>query len=276
MRFRPLHRGFGAEVLDVNLLADLSPAEVDQVRRAFDEYQLLLIRNERRIPPERHVEIAHWFASGDEVTDGEPWTTMDNENTSGSMRLRFHSDHTYTDAPIKIISLHALELPKSGAATSFVSGVHGWATLPPDRQALLAGMTARHRHRLLSLGDTELPEFRADHPVCLSHPRTGKPVLFITEWHADLIYGLDHDESDRLLRELVEHLYAPERVYIHRWRLHDFVIWDNLALQHARTEEAHRAEGHRLLQRVALNDATFSDLIERARAQERARQLQGT
>jgi alpha-ketoglutarate-dependent taurine dioxygenase len=38
-----------------------------------------------------------------------------------------------------------------------------------------------------------------------------------------------------LLEALFEHLYAPEdKVLAHHWRTGDLVLWDNLALQHAR------------------------------------------
>jgi taurine dioxygenase len=274
MRFLPLHSGFGAEVLDCDLMTATGPEDIAGLQRAFDEYQLLLFRNGSPIPPERHVEIASWFGPAIDTTSGQPWSAMDNENAAGSIRLPFHSDFTYTDTPIKVISLHALELPPGGAGTSYVSGVHAWATLPPERQDLLSGMTLHHTHH--SAISSDMPEFEADHPVRLLHPRTGQPILFVTEWHADRIYELERDESDRVVAELLAHLYAPEQVYLHRWQLHDFVIWDNLAVQHARTDEASIAKGRRLLQRVALNEVTYDVLIEKAWDQQRRRQLQST
>ena len=68
-----------------------------------------------------------------------------------------------------------------------------------------------------------------------------------------------------MLAELFAHLYAPENVYTHRWESNDLVIWDNLSVQHARPEEADLARGLRSMQRVALNDVPFVELVERAR-----------
>lgn len=274
MRIRPLHSAFGAEILDCDLVAATGSAEIEALQQAFDEYQLLLFRNGSRIPPERHVEIASWFGPRVDTTNGQPWSAMDNENAAGSIRLPFHSDFTYTDSPIKVISLHALELPPGGAGTSYVSGVHAWATLVPERQDQLSGMRLRHTHH--SAISSDMPEFEADHPLRLLHPRTGQPVLFVTEWHADRIYELEQEDSDRVLGELMAHLYAPDHVYLHHWQLYDFVIWDNLAVQHARTDEASIAKGRRLLQRVALNEVTYDVLIEKAWDQQGRRQLQGT
>jgi alpha-ketoglutarate-dependent taurine dioxygenase len=83
---------------------------------------------------------------------------------------------------------------------------------------------------------------------------------------------VDRAERDRILGELFQHLYAPERIYLHDWQLYDLLIWDNLAVQHARTKDADVAEGERALQRVALNEMTYSELI--ARAQQREDSLQ--
>jgi taurine dioxygenase len=279
MRFRPLNKGFGAEVRDVDLLTAEGPEVKGELVRAFDDYQLLLFRNATPIPPGRHVEIASWFGPAIDTSNGQSWSAMDNENAAGSIRLPFHSDLTYTDTPVKFISLHALEIPAGGASTAFSSGVAAWADLSPQRQRDLEGMTARHGHT--SAISSDMPKFEADHPVRLVHPRTGKPVLFVTEYHAERIYELEPPESDRVLGELLDHLYDPSRVYVHEWRLHDLLIWDNLAVQHSRREEANLHEGRRLLQRVAHNEVEYDELIKRAwshqkkrEAKEGSRQLQ--
>jgi taurine dioxygenase len=273
MRFQPLHEGFGAEVIGIDLMSETRPEDIDALVEGFDRFQLLLIRNQAPIPPERQVQIAGWFGECVDSTGGRSWGTMDNENPAGSIRLSFHSDLTYTDSPVKAISLHALELPAAGASTAYVSGVHAWATLPADRQEVIAPFTLRHTYT--SQLSSEMPRFEADHPVRLHHPRTGQPVLLVTEMHADRIYELDVEESDRLLAELKAHIYSPHNIYVHHWQRYDLVVWDNLAVQHARTDQADIADGRRLLQRVALNEVPYEELIRRARDKQHNRELQG-
>jgi taurine dioxygenase len=297
VHFRRLHEATGAEVLDFDLLALTSQGEVEELKGALDEHQLLLFRYGQPIPPDRQVEITSWFGPpADNAGAGRLWSVLHNDDDAGRRKLPFHSDFTYTDSPIKIISLHAIELPAGGSTTSFASGVHAWATLPPDRQRLLAGMTLRHRHiptvgvggspqaaREVATAEQGEPahalqppkEFVAEHPVRLLHPRTGQSVLFVTEYHADRVYEVDQEESDRLLRETLAHMYEPENVYVHRWQLYDFLIWDNLALQHARRDEAVVADGPRAMQRVALNEVSYPELIARAWQQQKRRELQG-
>jgi taurine dioxygenase len=272
MQVRKVHAHFGVEVLDFDTLRAVAPEQIEELRTALSEHQLLLFRSGHRISPERQVEISSWF--GHPVSDGGDgkfWSVLRNEEAAGRVRLAFHSDLSFTRSPIQGISLHAIELPTAGTSTSFVSGVHAWASLPPDRQGLLSAMCARHRLASKLFGDW--PEFVADHPVRLLHPRSGRPVLYVTEHHAERIHELAPEDSARMLAELFAHLYAPEHVYTHRWESYDLVIWDNLSVQHARREEADPAGGSRVMQRVALNDVPFVELVEHARRTERRRAL---
>lgn len=267
MRFHPLNSGFGAEVLGFDVLGGSSAKEIDDLRTAFDEYQLLLFRCGKRISPDRQVQISSWFGPPISNSGGALWSVLKNEEAAGSIRLPFHSDFSYTDSPIKGISLHAVEVPPTGTSTSFASGAHAWATLEPERQQMLTDATLRHYHT--SEMGRGWPDFVADHPVRLLHPRTGQPVLYVTEHHAHRILEMDSVESKRVLAELFEHIYAPENIYLHRWEIFDLIVWDNLAVQHARTEKADISKGHRVMQRVALNDVAFPELLERARQQEK-------
>ncbi|MCH2173592.1 TauD/TfdA family dioxygenase [Myxococcota bacterium] len=264
MQFRPLHESFGAEVLDFDVRSLARPEQMEALERAFDAHHLLLFRAGGPIPPDRQVEMTGWFGPvTDDSGEGRGWSTLTNAEASGQIRLPFHSDFTYTYSPIQGISLQAMEIPPGGATTAFASGVRGWATLPFDRRESLGNMRVRHSHR--SSITPELPDFVAHHPLCLEHPRTGVPVLFVTEFHSDLIEGLESDESHQVLEELFAHLYRPENVYLHHWKLYDLLIWDNLALQHSRQRETAMSDGARSFQRVSLNDRTYSELIDQAR-----------
>jgi taurine dioxygenase len=267
MDIRPLHADFAAEVRDFG--ADPTAQTIADLRDALDQYQLLVLRCDAPLPPERQVEIASWFGTPVDNGDGALWTVLQNEDAAGAIKLPFHMDLTYTDHPIKLITLQALELPPGGTSTSFVSNVSSWASLPAELQGLLEPMTVRHRHAS-KLG-LDWPEFIAHHPACKRHPRTGRPMLFVSEHHAERILELDPARSDEILARLFAHLYADERVYTHRWRPGDLLIWDNLAAQHARREAADLSAGKRALRRVVIGDVAFPELVERARRQEAER-----
>ena len=68
------------------------------------------------------------------------------------------------------------------------------------------------------------------------HPVSGEPLLFLCRRHADCLVGVPPDESERLMDELAEYLYDERFVYRHTWLPGDAIVWDNLMLQHGRTE----------------------------------------
>lgn len=268
MEFRPLHTEFGAEVTGFDLMGGGSPTELDELRAAFDRFAMLLFRGQGWIDPARHVEIAGWFGPPSPVSNvpGDNCVSvLANEDAAGSMRLPFHSDMTYTDDPVAVIALHAIALPDAPTSTSFVSGQAAWERLPAGLKRRLEGLTLRHFLHS-DFPEYDWPDFSAVHPVVKPHPRTGRPILFVTEHHAEHIVELPEVESRALLDELLGYLYEPAYRYEHVWQGADMLVWDNLALQHARTEHSDPGNGRRALQRVALCDTPLPVLVERARA----------
>ncbi len=80
------------------------------------------------------------------------------------------------------------------------------------------------------------------------NPHTGRDCLWVNELQAARVLGMEWQESRDLLHEIYAHLYQPSHVFEHRWRNGDLVIWDNIALQHAR--KSLKDCGKRVLQRV--------------------------
>ncbi|MDR2858549.1 MAG: TauD/TfdA family dioxygenase [Novosphingobium sp.] len=271
MQFRPLHPDFGAEVIGFDVQNGGTPEEIAALAGAYERYTMLLFRGGGRVSHARHVEIASWFGPPGPVDNsgkGDFVSVLRNEEPAGSLQLPFHSDLTYTDCPIKAICLQAIAVPESGTSTTFVSSMAAWGRLPAPLRADLAGKTLRHLH--LANATYGWPDFIAEHPVCKPHPRTGRPILLVTRHHADRILELDEAGSKAMLERLYAYLYAPEARYEHRWQRDDLLIWDNLALQHARTRRSDPSEGKRALQRVALAEVGLPELIERARQRQQA------
>jgi taurine dioxygenase len=272
MEFIPLHPDFGVEVRGFDTTNGGLPTEIAALREAYARHDMLLFRGGRRLAGERQLEIASWFGPPPPVANSGPddyITVLANDSPGGRDQLQFHCDLTYTEAPIHAICLHPIALPEGPTSTTYVSNKAAWRLLPQDMRDEIAGCTLRHV--LVSrMTKYNWPPFVAEHPVRLIHPRSGEPLLLVTEHHAERIIELDEARSRAVLDTLFGVLYAPERRYTHWWQPHDLLIWDNLALQHARTEEAEPSRGRRALQRVALSDVPMPELIERARARHAA------
>src|SRR5262249_15972135 len=93
-------------------------------------------------------------------------------------------------------------------------------------------------------------------PIPKLHPRTGEPLLYLTDLHTACVDG-DPDGSP--LDALLAHLYAAPNGYEHHWRLGDLLVWDNFALQHRREDVTEQTP--RTFRRVSLNTHRFFELV---------------
>jgi len=263
MDITPLSVGFGAQISGF----DPDGAVSEEVRAllvaAYDRHDLLIFRDCGAIGGERHAEIASWFGpvGANRDSSGNPWTTLDNEDQVGSAVLPFHCDIAYMRHPFAGLSLHPVAIPAGGTSTTFVSNALGWDHLDPDLQDFLADRTACHVLRDTAMVDADWPPLVHWHPARMAHPASGRPLLFVNENHATLIEGLDEQASAPILARIFATLYAVERQYEHDWRDGDLLVWNNLAIQHARTRVAARSAGRRIMQRVALGWHGFHDQV---------------
>lgn len=257
-----LTRAIGVEVSDVDLSAPLSDDVVADLRRLFAAHSLLLFRDQTLSPDDQYRVVTSFGevstallppprSDGDEVG-----FFLSSEYADGRGELDPHSDHCFLDRPLWGISLYALTAPESGGDTIFTSTVSARRNLAPDVERSVAGRNAVHTYRARKrlgdeIRDANFPdELSAEHPVVWHHPVTGTPLLYVNPSMTDHIVGMDPDESQRLLARLLDHLADPSIKYQHHWRPGDFIIWDNIALIHART--AYDPAEPRLLYRLQL------------------------
>ena len=73
------------------------------------------------------------------------------------------------------------------------------------------------------------------HEVKVRHPWSDAQVL-MTNSNAKSIVGVSPERSRELLARLAALVDDPERIYRHTWKKGDLIVWDNLLLQHARSD----------------------------------------
>ena len=266
MELVPLTSALGIEVRGLELGRPFSAADVATLRRAFDDHHLLLIRDQP-VSDEAQVALTTLFGPAvDELGDGNVTGFISNviADAAGSGALPFHSDLSFTHSPVLGISLCAQALPPDGTSTWFANSARAWRTLPDELRTALEGREVLHTLSAVSTGDVssrsrEHPVGPSDpthtHPVPWSHPRTGIPLLYVTDLHAASI----SNDDGTLLAALLDHLYAPANVYEHRWQVGDLLVWDNLALQHRRLDVTDATP--RTFRRVSLSPYRFFDLV---------------
>ena len=244
--FEPLGDALGVEVRGLDLSGAIDPGDRERLLRAYDDHHLLFLRCPD-LPGDAQLRFAEIFGPLFDERPGKFLQYVSNvrdDRIIDEGALLFHSDLAFTPKPTLGLSLFAVEVPSTGAETSFANAVRAWSRLPGALRERLEGLHARHLFDLTSqrgdrpYRDGELParEPRSQHPVCLRDPRSGLEILYVSRMQTDRILELSEPESDVLLEELFAELYALDNVYEHRWEQGDLLVWNNLTLQHARPE----------------------------------------
>ena len=248
MKIAPLDGRIGAEVdLDLSGPWVDSPEDVDELREAFRTYHLLVF-HDPELPTESQIRLMEMLGlQPDEWTNGDRFGFLSNHlkvapNDGQHNAYLFHSDLMWKSQPINSISLYAMVVPDEPAPTIFASGVGAAAHLPSDLRARVEGQeglflidfTGGDKRYSEETASTEAP--RATQSVLYDDPVSGEETLVVDSLFFDKFVGWDRDESEALRAELHTHLYDPANLHRHDWQVGDLVIWNNVALQHARPE----------------------------------------
>jgi len=246
---------FGVEVAGIEPTVPLPDDQIVQLRALFDEKGLLVIRD---IDADLRFQtyLSRLLIGDDPLADGgadldspaaKRELFVSNREEQGSApvgRLLFHSDYMWRDDVFRLLSLYGSKVEQPTSPTLFVSAAHAWDTLPADLRKRVEGRFAIHGQDTSYLkragGDPDVlvstfgEEETIRLPIGHRHPRTGRMLLYVTPQFTLRVDGMEQEESEALLEELFDHLYRPESIIEHHWRERDLVLWDNIALQHAR------------------------------------------
>lgn len=248
---------FGVEI-HRDLSVPFAPSEAYHFRELFNTHGLLLARGQE-LTMARQRELCGVFGPI-LLREGENGYMSNEGGGIAASELTWHADAAYTEHPFDALSLHAIEVVDEASSTRFVSAERAFDTLP-DR---LRGELAGREQEMISPHYTRLAERTCDRrdpqaqkqgilPTLYRNPHNDRTCIWVSELQTARILAMEWERSRAILHEVFDHLYADEGIYEHRWRKGDLIIWDNIALQHARgnIEEV----GVRLLQRVIVGTA---------------------
>jgi taurine dioxygenase len=244
---------FGLEV-KLDPRAPFSEAQKEALRRLYRRDGLIVVRG-LQLTADEQAEFCRIF--GPVPRDQHDVYFVSNVRPDGilaDLELRFHHDIPFVPAPFLAGCLHAVEVTPGVSPTRFTSGLAAYERMPQTLRDRLEGLTAlfvrpRVEDRRCRLTDSWPGDNCAVHAVVQRQPETGRPYVFVNSHSTALISGLSERDSDALLEEVFGYLYAPGEIYEHVWTTGDLVLWDNLALQHARAKVT---GGVRTLRRVSV------------------------
>jgi taurine dioxygenase len=178
----------------------------------------------------------------------------------------WHTDMSYNETVGFLNVLYAVKVPRRDGqvlgATMFANTQAAYEDLAPELRARLEGATATHdfnkfwenmRTRPGSLRAPLSAEQRrrrppSVHPLFLTHPITGRRVLYCNPGYAIRINELDEREGDRVLETLFAHQLQPKYQYTHRWTEGDVLMWDHIGTLHNAVAD-YRPDEPRLMKR---------------------------
>jgi taurine dioxygenase len=181
----------------------------------------------------------------------------------------WHTDMSYNDLIGFSNVLYGMKIPhrdgKPLGNTVFANMHAAYAGLPDALKQRLDGMSATHdfnkfwdemRRRPGSTRPPLTPEQRAKrppavHPVFMTHPITGRKVLYCNPGYAIRINELDEAESDRVLEQLFAHQLQPAYQYEHVWTEGDVLMWDHIGTLHNAIPD-YGPDEHRLIKRCQI------------------------
>jgi alpha-ketoglutarate-dependent 2,4-dichlorophenoxyacetate dioxygenase len=259
---RQLHPHFVGEVSGVDLRKPLTRQEAIDIEAGMDKYAVLVFHGQD-ITDEQQMAFALNFGErenprGGNVTkkedlrldsglndvsnlgkDGMPLAKDHRQHLFNLGNCLWHSDSSFRPIPAKFSLLSARVVNPKGGNTEFADMRAAYDALDDETKAEIEDLICEHslmysRGSLgfLDYSDEEKQLFK---PVLQrlvrTHPVHRRKSLYLSS-HAGVVRGRSVPEGRLLLRDLTEHATRPEFVYVHKWTVHDLVMWDNRQTMH--------------------------------------------
>lgn len=247
----------GAEVCGLDLSKPLSERVLNDLKKAWSEWKVLVFRDQLLSRAE-HKAIAACFgdlhvhpmnlpkkagesAAGDRAANADPEilkikTTASSPYTAGD---GWHTDVTCDPIPPLGSMLYITETPEGGGGDTLFADMYlAYELLSDPMKEFLAGLEAIHDGGKPYIGSYKStpPEggyARSTHPVITTHPETGRKVLYVNSGFTTRIKGLAANESAALLNMLYRHIDSTLKLYCRvEWQPNTLTFWDNRCTQH--------------------------------------------
>src|SRR6201982_2063808 len=257
-----LTKHFAGEVAGVDLRKPLTKDEAAQIEAGMDKYAVLVF-HDQDVTDDQQMDFAlnvgerenprggNVIKQGDHRLDsrltdvgnlGKDGKPLPKEHRTHLFNLGYwllHSDSSFRPIPAKYSLLSARVLNPKGGNTEFADMRAAYDALDAETKAEIEDLICEHSlmYSRGSLGFTDYSDEEKEmfKPVLQrlvrTHPVHRRKSLYLSS-HAGRILGMSVPEGRLLLGDLNEHATQPEFVYVHKWTLHDFVMWDNRQTMH--------------------------------------------
>ena len=278
----PLADCFAGEVSGVDLQQPLGQKTVSAIESAMDRYAVLVFRDQNICDNEqltfsqnfgpiessiggnitkldqRRLQVE--FADVSNLDQDQKIFARDDRRRLFNLGNRlWHSDSSFRAIPAKYSLLSARSIPVNGPNTEYADMRAAYDALDVKTKTEVERLICEHS-LMYSRGQLGFADFTEEERKTFApvrqvlvriHPVTKRKSLFLAS-HAGTIVGWPMAEARIFLRDLIEHATQPQFVYVHHWRSHDLVMWDNRQTMH-RVRRFNETENVRDVRRTTIS-----------------------
>ena len=235
----------GAEVRGVDLSQPLTNEQARDVHQAWIDWKILVFPNQHLNRDQHKAFARRWgklhvhpmqptYGGDEEVLVVK--TTRDSAYTSGD---GWHTDVTCDPVPPLGSMLYITETPASGGGDTLFADMYlAYQMLSDPMKEFLDPLVAEHDGAGPYVGSYKStpPEGgypKSQHPVIVTHPDSGKKLLYVNRGFTSHIVGLSRSESNAVLEMLYRLIDSTPRLYCRvDWEPNSLAFWDNRCTQH--------------------------------------------
>lgn len=288
MEFIPTGKILGAQVAGLDLSITLLDVQVNAIIKGLGHYGVLEFQDQN-LSTEQLRDFSARFGAlyispgGRAQIPGYPEVMILSNMTKDGQPLglkdagqSWHTDMSYSNMIAFANVLYGIEIPfRDGRAlgdTEFVNTQAVYDDLPADIKKTLATRTITHDFNKFwemmrqkpgstrpALSETEKKlRTPAIHPALLTHPITGRKVLYANPGYSVSISDMPTKDSDQLLAHLFAIQLQDKYLYSFKWRKNSLLIWDNMGTMHNAVPD-YTANEHRYIKRCQVMATKFFD-----------------
>ena len=276
MKTKKLHDDFGVEIIGIDLRHELEDSQFQALLDAYYEHSVLLFRGQNLTPADQ-ARLCHRFGQPKMETrkqfnlrEHPEVSTIGNVSNSEGKPLCFfarggfgwHTDGTAACHVNAATFLYAVEVPREGGDTLFLSSVKTYERAPDALKRRLQAVSllaSFHAHNdpllesdpesFIALTDEERAAIPPVwHKMIQTHPVTGRQLFYLNLDPLEFD-GIDEPAGREAIDQIIEIGSEASHVYRHRWTPGDLIIWDNHAMLHSGTPTASYEQDRRLMHR---------------------------
>ena len=248
----------GAIVTGVDLTQPIDEVTRQRLYDAAVDHVALVIRGQN-LTAKQYERAASLFGELMEdqnrmyLADGVPLVSVlsnrlkDSKGKPAKMAANatWHTDHTNQERPPKFTCLYPVALPDSGGGTSICNMRAAYEALPAEMRERLAPM--KTENTLISsvrwaTGNPDIVQAQKDknaagekpmvQPLIRTHPDRGSKAIWFHQSKTERVIGMEPQETQAFLTELLETAIKLEFSYTHDYQLGDMLVIDNRSAMH--------------------------------------------